>query len=131
MERVVSPTPHTSLATVGLQAVPLAAAALEELEARGLIACFRPTARTQNPPSGENVAEWRYESAPEFGPHKLIAVGVGKTSVRLGLHPDNEEFLTGRAGLAAGTLDVGAFARVWPAPGLAAVGTYELPGKLL
>ncbi|MGL4651117.1 MAG: hypothetical protein ACRC1H_17055 [Caldilineaceae bacterium] len=66
---------------------------LDALAARGLIARFRPTARTQNPPPGENIAESLNESAPAYGPHKLIAVGVGKTSVRFGVHPDNEEFL--------------------------------------
>lgn len=78
---------------VQLQAVPMTGALLESLAKRGLIALFRPTPGTQNPPPGDNSAEALYVSSPEYGPHKLIAVGVGKTEVRLGVHPDNEEFL--------------------------------------
>jgi hypothetical protein len=78
---------------VTLEPVPISKAVLETLDQQGLIRLFKPTERTQNPPSGENIAESLYESDDAYGPHKLIAVGVNKTQVRLGVHPDNEEFL--------------------------------------
>jgi hypothetical protein len=66
---------------------------LEELDQKGLIRLFHPTPETQNPPAGENIAVSLYESSPEFGSHRLLAVGVNKHSVRLGTHSDREEFL--------------------------------------
>jgi hypothetical protein len=84
---------QTVTQTVTLNPVSISPAVLQKLADAGLIALFRPTVHTQTPPPGDNVAESLYESAEGFGPHKLIAVGVGKTQVRLGVHPDNEEFL--------------------------------------
>lgn len=66
---------------------------LEKLDQKGLIRLFHPTPETQNPPAGENIAVSLYESAPEFGSHRLLAVGVNKHCVRLGTHSDHEEFL--------------------------------------
>ena len=66
---------------------------LNELDSIGLIMSFKPTKKTLNPPPGENVGEDLYVSDSAFGAHKLIAVGVNKTKVRLGVHSDNEEFL--------------------------------------
>ena len=67
--------------------------ALMELDARGLVMVFKPTELTLNPPGEDNVGEALYVSDPAYGPHRLIAVGVNKSHVRLGVHGDNEEFL--------------------------------------
>ncbi len=73
--------------------VPVTLSTLQDLESRGLIRLFHPTEATLRPPNGENITEALYESAPGFGPHRLIAVGVNKQGVRLGTHSDHEEFL--------------------------------------
>lgn len=66
---------------------------LSKLDEMKLIKVFHPTAKTLSAPAGENIAEELYVSEERFGPHKLIAVGINKDKVRLGVHPDNEEFL--------------------------------------
>lgn len=73
--------------------VPVTKQLMESLHEKGLIRLFKPTAATLNPAEGTNIGESLYESDPQYGPHKLIAVGVNKTTVRLGVHPDHEEFL--------------------------------------
>ena len=64
-----------------------------QLDQQGLIRLFTPLPATMHPAEDENLAASIYESAEAFGPHKLISVGVNRTTVRLGVHPENEEFL--------------------------------------
>ncbi|RKP48935.1 hypothetical protein D7Z26_21505 [Cohnella endophytica] len=79
--------------SIRLKPEPITLALLEQLQAEGLIRLFNPTERTIQALPGENAVESLYESPEEYGPHKLIAVGVNKYKVRLGTHPDHEEFL--------------------------------------
>lgn len=79
--------------TVTLKPQSISVELLEKLERQGLIMLFRPTEKTLMAAEGENVAEELYISDEKFGPHKLISVGVNKTMIRLGMHPDHEEFL--------------------------------------
>jgi hypothetical protein len=64
---------------------------LSELEQRGLIALFGPMGLEV--PQGETIAGSIYECPETYGTHKLIYVGVNKEFVRLGVHPEREEFL--------------------------------------
>jgi hypothetical protein len=76
-----------------LSPVPITKQVLAELDRRNLVRLFKPTPLTQNPPPGQNIAEPLYVSGVEFGPHRLIAVGINQDRVRLGVHSDHEEFL--------------------------------------
>ena len=78
---------------ISLPPCALTKEALLELDERGLVMVFRPTEATLHPPAEENVGEALYVSDPAYGPHRLIAVGVNMSRVRLGVHGDNEEFL--------------------------------------
>lgn len=78
---------------ITLTPIPISKEILADLDGKGLIMRFKPTPGTLHPPAGENAGEPLYVSSPAYGPHRLIAVGVNKTSVRLGVHGDNEEFL--------------------------------------
>jgi hypothetical protein len=79
--------------TLSLKPLQVTKIIMEELHTLGLIMLFKPTPATLQPPSGENVGDVLYVSREDLGPHKLTAIGVSKTTVRLGVHPDSEEFL--------------------------------------
>jgi len=81
------------MADVVLAVQPATPELLAALDGQGLICLFKPVPATAHPGVDENLAAPVYESAEVMGPHRLISVGVNRTTVRLGAHPDNEEFL--------------------------------------
>ena len=67
---------------------------MQQLEERGFIVRLRPGAHELAVKPGETLGKSMYESANEFGPHKLLAVTVNREGFAgFGTHPDNEEFL--------------------------------------
>lgn len=78
--------------TLFLKPQPITKQTLEELDRKGLIQLFKPTEKTLHLPEGENLGDNIYVSEAAYGPHKLIAVGINQSGLRMGYHPDNEEF---------------------------------------
>lgn len=63
------------------------------LEKRNLIKTFKPTKKVLNVKPGHGAVDVLYSSAPQFGTHKLICVGLNITNIKLNYHPENEEFI--------------------------------------
>ena len=77
-----------------LEPVDMTPETMSYLEERNLIIRLRPGAHELDALEGETLDLPIYESAEEFGPHKLIAVTVNREGFAgFATHPDNEEFL--------------------------------------
>ena len=67
---------------------------MQQLEDAGLILRLTPARHRRLLPDGEACGDLVYESKPEYGPHRLLAVTAGRYDLsRFGSHPDNEELL--------------------------------------
>jgi hypothetical protein len=62
------------------------------LEDDGLIMRLAPNRHLRDTPPDDSVGTVLYESKDEYGPHRLLAVTVGRPVFsRIGSHPDHEE----------------------------------------
>jgi len=79
---------------VSLEPIEMTGEIMQDLEDRGLIIRLCPNHHELPAQPGETLGESIYESDAAYGPHKLIAVTVNRsTFAAFGTHPDNEEFL--------------------------------------
>lgn len=78
---------------IELNPQPITKELLENLEFRGLIKRFAAPQELLSVPEGECWVRDLYISSPTSGPHKLIAVACNRTSIPLGFHDQNEEFI--------------------------------------
>lgn len=63
-----------------------------ELEQNGLITRLAPDRHLKETPPRDSVGTVLYESKEEYGPHRLLAVTIGREVFsNIGSHPDNEE----------------------------------------
>lgn len=80
--------------TIRLRPVEMTPAVMQDLEDRGLIIRLCPNHHELPVRPGQTLGKSIYESAPAYGPHKLITVTVDRPNfAAFGAHPDNEEFL--------------------------------------
>lgn len=79
---------------ISLTPVEMTAELMQELEDKGLIIRLCPNHHELPVKPGETRGKPIYESSASYGPHKLLAVTVDRsTFAAFGTHPDNEEFL--------------------------------------
>lgn len=79
--------------TILLAPVRATSALFDRLEQRGLIRMIKPTKKTLATRTRTGAVDAFYVTAPAYGTHTLISVGKRSTEIRLGSHPDNEEFI--------------------------------------
>ncbi|RJP27929.1 MAG: hypothetical protein C4533_05465 [Candidatus Omnitrophota bacterium] len=63
------------------------------LERRKLIKTFSPSNKVLNVKPGHGYVDTVYACSEEYGPHKLICVGLNSSKIRLASHPDKEDFI--------------------------------------
>lgn len=79
--------------TIYLDPVPLSPRVLSSLERKKLVRRLLPTQKLLTTRARTGTIDTFYCSEKEHGSHKLIGIGKRATEIKLGHHPDNEEFL--------------------------------------
>jgi hypothetical protein len=79
--------------TIYLDPVLMTPRVLAFLEKKKLVRRLLPTAKLLQTRTRTGTVDTFYCSSEEHGAHKLIGIGKRSTEIKLGFHPDNEEFI--------------------------------------
>lgn len=81
------------MTTLKLKPVTITEEIIKSLERRKLIKSLKPSNNLARIKQGTGRVETSYVSAPDYGTHKLICVGLNSDKINLNSHSDNEEFI--------------------------------------